>query len=356
VAASVNARVLAAAAQARVAHGEAVTSPAVRRLVGRGLARDVTVPTLIELRALQAHADGDLGREQRLFDLSEAISRRSLPTHLWRIQRAVDHGDVRGALEDFDLALRTSTAAPGILFPVLTGALSDPGLSEPIARLVARPSDWRESFLHYAMTDGGAAADVGRLALRIHDPRAFTAAGLDQVLVGRLVADAEFELARRVQDRFRPPPLSERLLRDPNFADATAGPPFGWRLVQGGDMGAERSRTAGGSALSFQSSPAAAGPVAVQLLTLPPGDYRLAVRTASGIDPASLPYWTVTCAQAGGGQLAILDQPADTGAEADVGFTAPPDCSAQWLALNLRASESQDRTGAIAWVRIVGDH
>ena len=97
-----------------------------RSLVARALDRDLTQVPAIEMRALDLAVSGKESEARQLFHWSDRLSRRSLPTRLWLIQDAVDHGNVAGALRDFDIALRTTTDAQPILFPVLAKASSRP--------------------------------------------------------------------------------------------------------------------------------------------------------------------------------------------------------------------------------------
>ena len=347
-----DARAAVAAAQAEVAAGGNVASPDVRRLTLTALARDATITPAIEMRALQAEAQRDPARELRLFQLSSVISRRSLPTRLWLIQRSVDHGDVASALENFDIALRTSMAAPDTLFPVLASASADPSLADPLARILDRPEDWREGFLHYAITEAHAAPGVAAVVLRMRDRRFITGKQIDQSLIGELVAEHEFPLARKARDAFGPP-IGQDLVADARFADARMTYPFGWDLIQTGTSGAERIRDQGRAALEYQVSPGGGGQAATQLLILAPGDYRLTVTTARpASDPVSQPFWTLTCGEEGGGQLALLDQPRVADASAAADFTVPVDCTGQWLALSLRSSDDQNLIGSIRQVAI----
>lgn len=322
-------------------------------LTDRALARDVTIPAAVELRALRAEASGEGPRAARLFALSDAVSRRSLATRTWLIQRAVDRGDVAGALEHFDVALRTSSAAPRILFPILAQASADPALAAPIARVLDRPQAWRVPFLHYAIEEGGAASPIADVVLRMRDRRAITEAGIDQALVAALVSQQAFGKARRTYEAFHPPPRSPSAVVDPEFSPGGAAYPFGWALTERGEAGASRARVGGRPVLAYQSLAAGSGPVAAQLLTLPPARYRLATRTATpAANPEAAPFWTLTCGQAGGAQIVLLDQPGRSGETADARFVVPPECPAQWLVLHLRASEAGEQTGAIArvWV------
>ena len=347
-----DARAAITAARAEASAGAKVASPLVRSLTQQALERDATIPAAIEMRAAQAEAQNDAAREKRLFELSSAISRRSLPTRLWLIQHSVDAGDVAGALENFDVALRTSMAAPDVLFPVLANASSDPSLAVPIARILDRPEDWRESFLHFAITEAHAAPGMAAVVTRMRDRRLIVDKQIDQSLVGELVAEKQFDLARRVHDAFSPS-AGRDLVADALFADSRMTYPFGWELIQTGTSGAQRVRSEGRSALEYQVSPGGGGQAATQLLTLAPGDYRLTVTTARPAnDRVSQPFWTLTCGDEDEGQLALLDQPSVAEASAAVDFTVPDGCTGQWLALTLRSSDEPDLTGAIQSVTV----
>lgn len=350
-----NADIAAAAARSRVIDPADIEAPAVRASIETALERDVTITGAIELRASQFDASGDGARAARLFALSDAISRRSLPTRLWLIQRSVDRGDVPGALANFDIALRTSEVAPEILFPILAGATSDAALAGPIARLLDRPSDWRVMFLNHAIEEGGDPADIGRVILRMRDRGVIVDNQVDQKLIAALVASAEFGLARRVHDALHPTIPNRPLVADPDFSRPGQSFPFGWGLGQDGEAWAARDVVDGRPALIYQSTSSGEGPVATQLLLLPAGQYRISARSAgAATDPASPPFWSVTCAGPDGPQIALLDQPVRTGALTSADFTVRADCAAQWLALNLRPSErAGGQAGAVASVSVI---
>jgi len=345
-----DARIAMAAARKLVDRGGAATDRGIRALAATTLARDLTQTAAIEFRAVDAEQAGDAVRAGRLFDLSGAISRRSLPTRLWLIQRSVDRGDVRGALRDFDLALRTSAAAPSLLFPILAGATTDPALVAPIARMIDRPSDWRLPFLNFAVVHGDARASAA-LLLALRDRALATSNGVDQAMIARLVDARDFALVGHVRDAFSPSRAQRQLLEDGAFGDATAVYPFGWNLVGRGDIGAERGESGERPSLAWRAQPGRGGQVAAQLLLLAPGNYRLTTKTAVPGDVA--PYWSLTCGEDGGASLATLDQPNHAGAVAGVDLTVPAGCTGQWLTLTLRAGGvSGGQSGAIAAVAI----
>lgn len=345
-----NARIAVAAARRALPAKQDVRAPLVSQLVERALARDVTVPAGLEFRALQFEAAGQNLRAAALFDLSSAISRRSLPTRLWLIQQAVDRGDVKGALANFDVALRTSTDAPDILFPVLARAASDPGLVEPIARMLDRPSDWRIMFLFRAIKEGGDPRDIGAVVLAMRNRDSLRDGQIDQMLIARLVEENHFRLARQVSDAFLPGGATSGLVSDPGFARPDLRFPFGWDLSQSGEAWAARDRVDGRPALLYQASPNDEGAVARQLLTLGPGSYQLLanVATTAG-EPGESPVWTVTCAGRQGNPIARLQQPRTSGSMAAVGFIVPAGCEGQWLALTVAPG---GQSGAVARVDI----
>ncbi|HEU4962038.1 MAG TPA: hypothetical protein VFT56_16740 [Sphingomonas sp.] len=348
-----NAEIAVAAAAKRAGANSGTRDPRVRRLVSSALARGVAEPPAIEFRALEAGADGDIRREAALFRLSDAISRRSLPTRLWLIQDAVQRGDVAGALGNFDIALRTSTDAPATLFPILAYATADPTLSVPLARLFDRPSDWRALFFHFAI-DADAAPGLARVVPLMRDSAWIKRNGIDDSLIGRLVADGDFAAARRIYRLYHHDRRPGALIRDGDFADAGAVFPFGWQFVQKGEIGAERSLIGGRPMLAFQALSGGDGVVASQLLMLPPGRYRLSIRTgATSTDADAPPYWTITCADGRGQQIALLDMSVVKDGIVSASFAVPDVCAAQWLAMALRGSDNPGgQAGAVAAVAV----
>ena len=346
---------VAIAAAARLAGSHSGTrNPRVRRLVAVALARGVADPAAIEFRALEAGTDRDIRREAALFHLSDAISRRSLATRLWLIQDAVQRGDAGSALADFDIALRTSTDAPAVLFPILAGATGDPTLSAPLARLFDKPSDWRAAFFHYALTEVQVDGGLVHVMPLMRDKAWLVASGAADELVGNLVADERFADARRIYDLFSRDREPGQLVRDGAFADPHAAFPFGWQFTQKGEIGAERSLVRGRPTLTYQALSGGDGVVASQLLMLSPGRYRLSVRAAStATDRDAPPYWTTTCAGREGRQVALLDAPVDANRATATDFVVPADCPAQWLVLALRGSDkSGGQSGALAAVSV----
>jgi len=338
-----NARVAADAAAALRADPR---RPQVRDQVSKALARDLTLASAIELRAADLASSGKHAEASRLFRLSDSLSRRSLPTRLWLIQDSVDRGDVAGALRNFDIALRTSTDAPPILYPVLAKAAADPSLTVPLARTLDRPSDWRLLFLNWTLANGANLGSIANVVGHMRDSPFITENDVDQRLIETLVTARNFQPAVLLRQRFGSP--QRGLVADPNFADASARYPFGWGLVTGGSLGAERAT---GSTLAYHGAPLQSGQVAGQLLGLPPGRYSLTAKAAAAAS-GQAPYWSITCGRQEGAELVRLDQPLVAALEAKAEFAVPMGCAAQWLTLSLQPGSESAQSGSVASINV----
>jgi hypothetical protein len=314
--------------------------------VAKALQRDLTVLPAIELRAADLAASGEREQAAQLFRLSDRLSRRSLPTRLWLVQHAVDRGDVAGALHNFDIALRTTTDAQPILFPVLATASADPTLTTPLARTLDRPSDWRLMFFEWALANDANVTSIAKVTADMRDRGFIVGNGVDQRLIERLVTNRDFGAAMLLDRKFGRG--ARGLVADPSFTDASARYPFGWGLVSGGSLAAERAS----SGLAYRADPAVSGQVAAQLLGLAPGRYALVTKSATAASGAA-PYWSITCGEVDGSELAQLDQPDVANREAATPFVVPPGCAAQWLTLRVRtAPEAVPQSGTISWVSV----
>jgi len=320
-------------ARTLIQQGRAPTAPQVQDSVRKALRRDLTQPAALEMRALAFERNGDRESAARLYGLSDRIGRRSLATRLWLVQDAVQRGDVKGALANMDVALRTSSAAPTFVFPAMVHGLDDPELVEPIAALVNRPSDWREGFLIYA-TDNADSSSAAALLLNARTVPFIVKDELDRKLVARLVDDGKFALAWQLDAAFDPRPPGTGLVEDGSFNDPAVRYPFGWGLNDKGEIGASRETENGRPVLAYHANVAESGQVAAQVLMLKPGTYALDLLAGRSAPTEVPPVWTLACA----GEtriLAMLAMPPGH-AHAGVRFSVPPNCVAQWLVLTIR--------------------
>lgn len=314
-------------------------------LARAALRRDPLALPAVGTLGLNALYRGDAAAAKRWFEYAQRLSRRDLRTQLWAIEYAVGKDDVSGAVRHYDIALRTSTSAADLLFPVLRSAIADATIRAALLRtLAARPS-WSERFISEAASADG---DVEATALLFQD---LARAGVKvpdraQVLViARLVAANKLVAAWNYYAVIRPE-SDRRASRDPNFtADIVEPTAFDWQSSY--DSGITVSVQRG--LVDFAAPPAIGGLLLRQLQLLPPGVYILDGR-AAGIDQngkARL-YWMLTCI--GGRELGRIQMPDSAEANGRFAgqFAVPADCPAQYLSLNARASdEKNELTGQI---------
>ncbi len=108
-------------------------------------------PVAIRLLGYVADVRGDRKKARELMLLSQKVSRRDFGTQLWLIEDAVARNDKKQALYHYDIAMRTTPSSFPVLFPTLTGALSDPEVRVGLARYVKAAPEWLLSFLPYAI-------------------------------------------------------------------------------------------------------------------------------------------------------------------------------------------------------------
>lgn len=299
------------------------------------------------------------GREaqaKRLFDYSESLTRRDLPTQLWQIESAVRRNDIPGALLHYDRALRTSSEAPPMLFPILRRAAADPAIGAPLARMVnARPPWWMwfaYSMLEDAQTSPEAFYQIfGRLRLNMRESaerQLLTGA------IGRLIAARRYQMAHSIY-RAHAGVAGDAggLLRDGSFERDLRLPPFDWHFTDEADLSAVRERGGAGQGdfvLRLYASGGRDGEAVRQLLLLPAGSYGISLKLGSSQgEELYRPMLTLRCAT-DEAQLASFRLPAapDAGLRWQGRLSVPRGCPAQWLGVTIRSNI--DSETAAPWI------
>lgn len=309
--------------------------------VAREALRDapLAVPAITVL-ALQEAITGDVGTARRLFAHSDMLSRRDLTTRIWLIEDAVQREDIKGAIDNYDIALRTSRNAPDRLFPILASASSDPAIAAVLVPTLAKRPPWGEAFLHY-LSNSGPDPRAAATFFRQLDARRVPIAETSQAsVVNALVIANAFDDAWSYYRTLRSH-ADRRRSRDPNFADQVAVPTaFDWtpRMSDAG-VTASIQRTAANGLFDFATPSTVGGIVLEQLQLLPVGRYQLVGRSMGVEQPRdSRPYWVLVCTD--GRELGRIDVPnssVNNGLFEGV-LIVPSSCPAQILRLVARPS------------------
>lgn len=309
------------------------------RLARLALRQDPTTAEALTVLAFQAQFRADFEEARNLLAYSLTLSRRELQPRIWAIEEAVMRGDIADALQNYDIALRTSSRASDMLFPILASAIAEPQVRSRLIDIIADGPVWGRSFVYYVGVSGSdPEATVAfyregeRASLPIED--------IDRAaVVNALVVRELFGEAWDYYTSFRPGAERHRS-RDPDFLLSTEVPaPFDWQTTDDTALFASIITDGKDGRLDFSVPAGIGGVLLQQMQILPPGSYRLEGRS-TGIDESEneLPFWRLACV--GGRELGRVVVPSS--AQADGVFaghlTVPPDCEVQVLSLVARPS------------------
>jgi hypothetical protein len=152
------------------------------------------------------------------------------------------------------------------------------------------------------------------------------------VLLNNQIASGDYGRARAIWSSIGAGRRSG-LLYDASFSEPLAPPPFNWAFASSAVGLAER-QPGGKLHVIFYGNQD--GPLASQLVLLPPGTYRLKMEIVGApVHPETL-HWSVRCDKSSEPFASVaFDQPAAR----NWTFQVPPTCQAQWLELTGRSGD-----------------
>lgn len=311
-------------------------------LAREALRSDPTAVVAASTLGLSSQAEGLSQQARRWFVYAASLSRRDLQAQLWLIEDAVPRGDVSGALHHYDIALRTSTSAPELLYPVLVAAIENPEVRRQLARTLAGRPVWGAGFLLYA---SGNALDLRAMAALFGDlhGRGVTVPGEAQAYaVDRLVRKGDLDLGWRYYAAIRHEKDRNRS-RDPYFKMELPYPStLDWKPVMDSEIAASLQRGERRGLFDFTGPPNIGGAMLRQTQLLSVGSYVLMGRGANiDLPEGASPYWSLACAN--GRELGRVTVPnSDRNGGAFSGrFVVPAGCPAQTLTLVARPVNNQ---------------
>lgn len=307
-------------------------------LAKRALRQDGTAVAAAATLGLNADTRGDNGTARRYFIYAQTLSRRDLRTQLFMIEDAVQRGDIRAALHQYDITLRVFPTLDDLLYPVLVSAGADPAIRRELVKTLAGKPLWGESFIGFVAEKGADPKSTAALFLdlrRAGVPVAETArAGVVNALIVADQNDAAWSYYAAVH-----PGVDRRRSRDAHFAAAPETPShLDWLPI---NDGSGLTTSIEGGRFNFTAPASIGGPMLQQLQLLPPGAYRLtghsiAIEQAN----AARPYWALSCR--GGRELGRVEVPNSgvAGGSFTGTFDVPADCPVQILVLVARPSDT----------------
>lgn len=307
----------------------------------RQMAKDATIREPVDSHALSLLATivdyaGDRNNARKLFSLSEAISRRNSVTQLWLISDAVDRGDVAGAIEHYDRALRASLELREVLLPILVDAAGETQVRDELLPVIAKRPRWWQSFVTTLSGQSDSPELIGGTLRALNlDIRDSQERALAEQLLLRLVAIKAYGEAARFANALEGMPPGERTLRGGAFETEEGVLPFAWQMRDEGAVRAYLERVATDSVgLRLTASAGSSGRVAWQMISLGAGVHFLS-GVAGGVSKERLsqPWIEIVCVD--GESLGRFSLPPGPDTEG-VSFRFPievrkGDCDVQWL-------------------------
>ena len=324
------------------------------QLAKQALRQDPTAVIAASALGINAQIHGDAQRARRIFAYASFLSRRDLQTQLWSIEDAVGRGNIHEALIHYDIALRTSRNAAGLLFPVLASALSEASVRENLVHTLAQRPGWADLFIEYASAnapDSKSAAQFLESLMRAKVPVSSLSLSL---LTNTLASRGDLADAWSFYASANPATEPDKS-RDPHFMRNADHPSvFDW--TPGHEDGIITSVQSAGrdGVVDFFAPAGVGGTLLQQTQVFPTGKYSLEGHSMGLDQPAnSRPYWVLTCRS--GQEIGRIEMPnsAQHGGKFMGQFVVPNNCAVQVLALVARPSEGiSGTTGQIDWLQV----
>lgn len=238
----------------------------------------------LAIRILGYVADGTAQQKKanQLIELASSLSRRDLGTQLWLIENRIQREDLRGSLENYDIALRTSADGRKLLFPILVNGLEDLSIRAEFARYVRQNPPWLSDFFGQAIASGKRPDIIAQTIVGaggLPPGKAFR--DLDTQMISHLASAREFATLEDYYRHLRG--VSLESLRSLSFDRASIDPHFApvtWELFQSSglvssfDIEPNRKR----AVMHVIADSGSLGTVARKVLFMPSGRYSIAVR------------------------------------------------------------------------------
>jgi hypothetical protein len=306
-------------------------APATLTRIYDGARKSPLSPEPFLVRGIEAQLDGKAGLAERAFLAAELRDGRSVAARYFLAQAYFQSGQADRGMAEMTVLARLVPAGVSSLVPYLAAYAgnratwpqlrslfrSDPALEDAVLGTLARDPDKVDTVLALA------------------SPRATGAPGWSTTLIATLVSAGDFGRAYRIWAAVSHlPPTPASLVFDPQFSGSQAPPPFNWSLTSS-RVGLAERRPGGALHVIFYGQED--GPLASQLLLLPPGTYHLAMQVTGDAAHARSLSWTLTCPKSSDPIASLPLDPATASRGAT--FTVPAGCGAQSLQLVGRSSD-----------------
>lgn len=267
------------------------------RLARQALLKEPLSASALTALGIDADLRGDRRAARTLFMHSNDLTRRELSVRLWLIEDAVARNDIPGALRNYDIALRVSKNAPGLLFPIMAAAIDNADVAKALGDTMLSRPPWNEAFFDFVAGSGASPKAAAMLFSRLARSGVQPPDTAQSTIIDTLIGAGAFENAWAYYKTLRRN-LNRRGSTDANFSLALSTPTFFDWTPKTEDAGLTASIEHGpqGGFFDFAAPSSIGGTVLQQGLVLPPGDYRLQGSSTDVTAPVDArPYWRLSC-------------------------------------------------------------
>lgn len=268
---------------------------------------------------IEASAQGDADRAERLLLAAKARDPRSVPVRYFLAEHFHRQGDDRRSIEEVVSLLRLRSSGDFALAPYFVRLASEPASRGAVNALMnSDPALGRQVLAIMAASESDPELV---LALWKNLKPDLADRAWQENLLARLVSKGKVERAHSIWRTFAGRAGATAALYNPSFANDPAPAPFNWRYRSSADGVAEPDGSGGLSLLFYGRSSMV---LAEQMLALSPGRYRLS--WAASTESESI-VWRAQCLQ-GASPLAQAKLAAK-----GMDFAIAGDCPFIWLEL-----------------------
>lgn len=327
---------------------DAATLARVESMARQSLRGGALNPVAIRLLGYIADVRGDRDKARELMLLSHKVSRRDFGTQLWLIEDAVARGDKKRAIYHYDIAMRTTSASHGLLFPTLIGALADPEVRRALAPYVRRMPNWLIPFLAEANGTISNPANLADLLAKSGSlPDAPVYRNLSNALLVQLAAKGRMPAFR--QYYLSLPGSNAATLATVTLGKSTVNLPYpaaGWQAVDNAAVGGSFSvpDKNGAQTLTAFAGSGERAEMMRKILFLGPGQYRFrASYSALESVPDAEILWDLQCLKipAPSEIWFAVDRVKSGPSGSAHNMAIPADCPYQLLTLRLAGGNGQ---------------
>lgn len=285
---------------------------------------------------------GDVAKGRQFVQMSSKLSRRDTPGQLWLVDDYLRNGKPRAGLQAIDIVIRTQAETREAAYAALGTALADPEFRKVFIPYVRNSPSWLKPFIQYNVSLqrpevlSRTLMQMMPLSQDIFDDR--TASALLSALVDR----APIEDAQRLYLKL--PGASAKSLTSISFArsaDTFRFPPFGWEVMNNGDVQGFGDVEDGNLNIEGLAVPGRSGSAARKLLFLRPGTYRWAGNADLGeMNDGGSVSVNLLC-NTGPGQWSRSSTSTIKAGRNHFLFTVPRACAAQLLTIDMTGADTQ---------------